>query len=327
MGNELQTTGNNELANRSQIDNRVRNLEDGGYYKNVVSPEEYLSKLKESGDSELELSDEDGNVSSSELSTPQKVEPLKHWNVNIQRKFDSCSESQQKAWLDSFKIVEKSYVKQLNNLKDQIAISEIILEPLIPYVKDLKKLGKKPQDYIREIIEFDEAVGKNPAYEIAKLIVRYNLNYDTISKMIPHVNKDIDAENVVFKYIKPLKEEIAKLKGDDVQSAKIQKEAQDTSDEIVNKITTFYNQTDSSGKLLYPKAFDFIEDILELVQTGENLDTAYNLVLNGQRADESDNSNSREEVEYDEPIKKKRKLNALEEEKQMLRNTLNKLRG
>jgi hypothetical protein len=333
MSNELQTTGNNELAQsgsqsqNTQIDKRVSNLEDGGYYKNVVSPEDYLAQRKElssDGQSQdLELSTESDN--NTEIG--QKVEPLKHWNVNIQKKFDTCSESQKKAWLDSFKIVEKSFVKQLNSLKEQISLAETILKPLVPYVKDLKKLGQSPQEYIKNIINFDDNLGKNPAYEIAKLIAIHNVTYDSISKNLPYVMEDIQTQNAVSKYIAPLKEEIEQLKGSDGLSPKIQEEAQEISDDIVNKITTFYEQRDSSGKLLYPKAFDYIQDIIELVQTGENLDSAYNLVVNGQRATGSDNNeqDSESEIDYQRP-KNRREMTPKEKEEVMLRSVVAKLK-
>lgn len=327
MSNELQTTGNNELAQQSQntaIDKRVRDL-DAGYYKNVVSPEEYLKQSRTSEDSsqDLELSSDSTNNDGSQ----KNVAPLKHWNVNIQKQFEQCSESQQKAWLDSFKIVEKSFVKQLNALKEQISLAETIMEPLLPYVKDLEKLRQSPKEYISTLINFDNNLGKNPAYEIAKLIALHNVNYDDLYKNLNAAQDDLAANTIIEKHIAPLKEEIAKLKGEDGQSDRTLLEAQKVSDEIIGKITAFYEQRDNSGKLLYPDAFDHIEDIIELVQTGENLDTAYNLVVNGTRSHNIQEESSESEVDYEESRRKGKKLNPRELEEQMLRNTLRKLRG
>jgi hypothetical protein len=334
MSNELQTTGNKELEKQSQnayIDKRVSNLEEGGYYKKVISPEDYLASRKshdaDGQSQDLELSSELGNNEAQDAASNKKIEPLKHWNINIKKKFDTCSESQQQAWLDSFKIVEKSFVKQLNALKDQIALAETILEPMYPYVKELKKLGQSPQEYIRTGIEFDEKLGQNPAYEIAKLISIHNVSYDAISQFLPQAIKDLDTQASISKYIKPLKEEIAQLKGSDGASSNLEK-AEEVSDDIINKITAFYSQTDSSGKLKYPYAFDHIQDILELVQTGENLATAYNLVVNGERPTDSDNSDtsSESEVEYEAPSNKRREMSPREKEEEMLKSVVSKIR-
>jgi hypothetical protein len=60
-------------------------------------------------------------------------------------------------------------------------------------------------------------------------------------------------------------------------------EFQKQANEIVEQITMFFEQRDAQGKLLYPNAFANIEDILDLVQTGETLEDAYNLVMTGNK--------------------------------------------
>jgi hypothetical protein len=60
-------------------------------------------------------------------------------------------------------------------------------------------------------------------------------------------------------------------------------EAQKKAKEIVEQVTMFFEQRDAQGKLLYPNAFANIEDILDLVQTGETLEDAYNLVMTGNK--------------------------------------------
>jgi hypothetical protein len=330
MGNELQTTGNKELANRSQIDNRVRNLEDGGYYKNVVSPEEYLSERKESGDSELELSDEDGNVSSSELSTPQKVEPLKHWNLSIQRKFDSCSESQKKAWLDSFAIIEKGYAKQLAMQK-----KHWIDDLVAPFEKDLKKLDLTSSEYIAELIKLDNDLGSKPAETIASLMLHRNINFNQIDAVLDKVAIEMDQQAVIA----PLQKDMNRIKSSlgiqspegtqfpGTQSPDLEYAQNQEAEQVANKISEFYNQTDKTGKQLYPGAIDNIEAILAQVEQGNTLDKAYYIVMNNKESPASKEEEQQVDYEETESPKKKRKLNALEEEKQMLRNTLNKLRG
>jgi hypothetical protein len=86
----------------------------------------------------------------------------------------------------------------------------------------------------------------------------------------------------------------------------------------------FYAQRDAKGNLLYPNAMANIDDIFELVQTGETLDDAYHLVMNGKKSNESPDEES---IDYEEPKTKKSgyQKNPQELEKEMLRNTFKKL--
>jgi hypothetical protein len=339
VANELSTTSSNELAkqHQAQVAKRVSDLERGGYYKNVVSPEDYLARKQKSGnaDTDLELQDDaELNSDVGSRRTENEVVPLKHWNTNIQKKFDECTDSQKKAWLDSFKIIEKGYVKQLNALKDDLNVAGPVLDALEPYLKGINNLGMTAQEYLKELLAFDDKLGLNPAYYIAKLIAIHNITYNDIYNNLNAAIEEVATENKLDKYITPLKQEITQLKsglglgqsleGQSQESPAVVKEA---ADEIVDKVTMFFEQKDASGRDLYPGAFEHMEDILELVQMGETLDDAYNYVINGKSAQDDRSSDDRgSEVEYDEPrAANNQKLTSAEKEKQMLRNALRKI--
>jgi hypothetical protein len=100
-----------------QLKEQSNKLENGGYYKNVRSPEEYIAQdhwedsRKESTDLDL-TDDKELQPSKSE----EKLDPKKFWSQRIIDEFESATDEQKKAWLNSFKIVEKNYA----NLVSQI---------------------------------------------------------------------------------------------------------------------------------------------------------------------------------------------------------------
>jgi cupin superfamily acireductone dioxygenase involved in methionine salvage len=326
MGNDLEvSTGSQQVAVRTnEVAKRISDLERGGYYKNVVSPEEYLKGNKDSStNTDVEIYDEQ-----SQPQEKKEVVPLKHWNEKIQAKFDECTDSQKKAWLDSFKIVEKNYVKQLNYLKDDIATMQPVMAQLEPLKPQIDKLGKTPAEYIKTLIDFDMCLGQDPTYEIARLISHHKVRYDDLYNVLPAAAKDIEEINTMSKYISPLHKELSDIK------AALGYSSQDTVDvglatkaaeEMVVKITKFFEQRDSSGKEMYPGAFDCMPDIIELVQAGEDLATAYNHVVKGQS--QTQEPVEEEGVDYDEPNNQNRRkvVNALDKEKEMLRAVLNKI--
>ena len=215
------------------------------------------------------------------------LKPLSHWTVRIQKEFDRLPERTQRAWLDSFKIVEKGYVKHLNALKDDINAAGEVLSTIEPYYEDIIKLGISPQDYINHLIRFDYQMGINPARQVAELILRHNIQYEDVYPNLVEAQRDLETQGSVNKYIDPLKQEIQALKnklgGSNISKAELEAEA----DRAFEQIRNFYSQVDEQGNELYPYAFENIEDIMELVQTGENLEDAYDLVMSGSRiADE-----------------------------------------
>jgi hypothetical protein len=333
MSTDLEvSTGQSQVAVRSnEIVKKVSDLERGGYYKTVVSPEDYLAGKNREGsrtNDELELNDDSQSVIDTK-DKQQEVSPLNHWNRKIQKKFEECTESQKKAWVDSFKIIEKGFVKQLNALKDDIMVAEPILAAISPYAEDIRKIGLTPEEYLRELIKFDYDLGNNPAKQVARLIAIHNLSYDSIYNQLGKVSQEVKDEESMSKYVDPLKKELTEIKsalGYSGTSRVNQAEAVQTAQEIVDKVTMFFEQRDSAGRELYPGAFARMEDILELVQTGENLEDAYNLVVNGGEKDEKVVEVEGGDVDYEEPQRSRRaEMTLQEKEKQMLLNTLKKI--
>jgi hypothetical protein len=317
MGNDLEvSTGQGQIAVKSnEVVKKLSDLERGGYYKTVKAPGEYFAEKNKEGSStsdELEIDDD------SKSETDKGIEPLKHWNTKIKKKFNECTDSQKEAWKDSFKIIEKGYVKQLNELKEDLQSAQPIIEMMEPYKEQLEKLGVTAEKYLSDLVRFDELLGANPAYEIARLIAIYQVPYESLIDYLKVANKDISQEASISKYVNPLKKEISQLKkaiGGGQTSPEIEEAAKEQSDSIINKITMFFEQRDAEGKERYPHAFENIQDILELVQTGENLEDAYNLVVNGEKKEVAN-----KEVEYEEPsdVRKKSPLTSQEKEREML---------
>jgi hypothetical protein len=331
MGDLEISSGNNQVAVRqNEIAGRVREIEKGGYYKNVVSPDEYLKTKSKEINRDLEISDDEPQQQQ-RGSKEKKVEPLKHWKDLIQKKFEECTESQKDAWLDSFKIVEKNFTKQLNSLKEEIEFArpaaDLVADLSQNHAAELAKVGKTPAQYLKTLVDFDKAIGSNPAYEIAKLILIFNVKYEDIYNNINPASQDLASEAHLSKMVAPLQQEISQLKsalGYAGHTPESNAEAEEKAKLIVEEVKMFYSQRDSKGNLLYPNAMANIDDIFELVQTGETLDDAYHLVMNGKTKQQS---SSQDEVDYDEPQGRKQghTKTPQELEKEMLRNTFKKL--
>ncbi|MDR0723726.1 MAG: hypothetical protein LBF23_00865 [Endomicrobium sp.] len=333
MSTDLEvSTGQSQVAVRqNEVAKKISDLERGGYYKNVVSPEEYLSRKKDSSTNpDVEIYDEQSQDTKDTKDTKNKqVAPLKHWNEKIQAKFDECTDSQKRAWLDSFKIVEKNYVKQLNYLKDDIAAMQPVMAEFEPLKPQLEKLGQTPAEYIKDLITFDMQIGANPAYEIARLISHFNVAYNDLYNALPQAANDLKESTTISKYVDPLYKELASIKaalGYSSQDTVNVEMATKAAEDIIAKVTAFFEQRDSSGKEMYPGAFEHIRDIIELVQTGENLQDAYDYVVNG-KSNKEDSSIEEQGLDYDEPQdrKKDRKMNSDEKEKAMLLSMLEKI--
>jgi hypothetical protein len=319
-----------DKVQQGELAQRARDLERGGYYRNVVSPEDYIAgknRYDSSNNEDLELNDEGSKDIESQGTKSQgtEVEPLKHWNTKIQKKFDECTDSQKQAWIDSFKIVEKGYVKQLTALKDDIAVAEPMLEAVSPYYRDIEKLGMTPKEYLERLINFDDKLGSNPAYEIARLISIHKLSYDDIYNQLSKASRDLREEVSIGKYVTPIQKELNEIKSalGYSEAARVNKaEAEQTADEIVDKITMFFEQKDSAGREMYPGAFDHMEDILDLAQRGNALEDAYRLAVDGKKS-----VSQEADVDYEETQGQGRRaeLTPREKEKQLLLNTLKKI--
>jgi hypothetical protein len=326
MSNDLEvTTGQQQVAVQTpDVVKKVSDLEKGGYYKNVISPEEYLSGKSTEGsktNNELEIYDDKDN----EHVDNKSLDPLKHWNAKIQKKYDECTDSQKQAWLDSFKIIEKGYVKQLNALKEDIMMAAPIVQMMEPYKDSLKKLNISAAEYLKYLITFDELLGANPVYEIARLISVYKVSYNDLYNTLAVADKDVKEESSINKYVNPLRQEISQLKKamgiDGTVSSEVEEEAKTEAKNIIDKLTMFFEQRNSEGKLVYPGAFENISEIIELVQTGETLHDAYNIVVKGDRK-----NTENDVVDNDSSSQKKAPMDAREQEYQMLRSIISRLK-
>ena len=279
MGTDLDKVGHTQQG----IVDYVRQREEGlkpSHKTQTTSVKEYLGgDAPETRSEELELERESSKPLKRSAKDPQ---PLRHWSEHIQSKFESVPKSTQQAWLDSFKIVEKGFVKQLNALKDDIQSAAAIFEVIEPYYEEIMKTGMTPAEYFKNLIAFDYMMGKDPAYEISKLILRHNVQYEDIYWNLVEAEEDIKEEAKVSKHLAPLKAEIESLK-DKLGYHKRPRDVEAKAEELFEKIKNFYSQVDEQGNELYPGAFDYIEDIIEVVQTGETLEDAYDLVMGGKR--------------------------------------------
>jgi hypothetical protein len=334
-----------EIARRSE-------LEKGGYYRTVVSPDQYLKSLKDSSQKqgeELELEDEPQSQPTADLQESagksKPAVPLKHWNANIKKHFEACSDSQKKAWVDSFKIIEKGYNKKLDALQADLDMAAPVVNFLIKHEASLLKLratkGVDPIDYLDTLINFDIKMAQDPVYEIARLIAHHKVNYEDIASVMGIAEDNLKTSAAVNQHIAPLKNEISQLKQSlglqnvavnqesafaDAAAAGISPEEVEAAKDAANKVEAFYGQKDSTGKPLYPQAIENIEEILEQVQkTGMGLDDAYQKVVNGiepQEKNTAGNTASESDIDYDEPVVTKSAMNARDKEKAFLQAKL-----
>jgi hypothetical protein len=285
MGNDLEiSSGNMSESNTNALAeyNKQNNL--------PALPSQpsgdYLTTEKVGTDTELT---EDVSAKKSRKSD---IVPMKFWSKKIQKMFEECSQEQKRAWLDSFEIIEKGYAKQVRQLQATLDLAEPILKLLIPKIEGLKKIKMTPTEYVKLLLDFDVSLAKDPAYEVAKLIARFNLKYDDLAPLVPTAVDDVVTADRVKQQMQPLKDEINALRSqlnpssEAMYDEETQDEIERQAETLVDQITMFYEQRDNKGNLLYPGAFKFAPEILELVEAGEDLDTAYHLVVKGKRPDE-----------------------------------------
>jgi hypothetical protein len=122
----------------------------------VRSPAEYLKSGAVAPTQDVEL-DEERSIAPSvkKHKSTTKHKPLGHWADHIAKEFERLPEKTQKAWLDSFKIVEKGFIKQANELKEDLIIAEDILALVEPFYDEMLAKGISPKAYIKSLIDFD----------------------------------------------------------------------------------------------------------------------------------------------------------------------------
>jgi hypothetical protein len=301
-------------------------LKRSGYYESVQSPESYLegtNNQAQSQDLELEKSSQGEKVSKSK----KEQSPLSHWNTSIKKHFMECSDEQKQAWLDSYKIIEKGFKKQISALKYPASVGEYLLAKIAPFEEALKTNNLNALTYIDSLLQFDKMVGEDPVGAVARLVINDKVTYQEIYDAIPRVLQENEGNASIEKKLAPLKDEINRLKmvaGQEVSDPQSFEEVNNVANDILEKIQAFYAQTDPSGKLKYPLAQDNMAEIVERLEDGENLDDAYYNTV-GTGAPSATNSDSQIEDDYV-PFKPKRTKNALDLEKEMLMNKLNRMR-
>jgi hypothetical protein len=332
MSNEVVTT-NQEIVSKPTHDLvKLHNqLKQNGYYKNVITPEQYLKNLKYEGTneddgSELELTENEGvQAPAQRTSSKKQPKPLAHWNAKIAARFQECDKATQNAWLDSFKIIEKSYVKQLNELKEDLLLAEPIFELLMPFQEYFVKSKQTPAEYFKQLIEFDKELGADPAKAVAKLVVMYNLPQDAIANALDVAENELAHNSMMEQTLQPLKKEINRLKtqlGTASPQEVDYEQANGMADDLAQKIEAFFDQKDKQGQPIYPKAYDYIEDIIELYQTGVDLDTAYHNIVDGAEAAPQYD----DQIEEEAPALSPNMPKGRDAEREYLINTYNKIK-
>jgi phage host-nuclease inhibitor protein Gam len=330
MANDLVVNSSTNVLKRNELAELSEKLKKSGYHKKVLTPEAYLKTLRQDTvttdeGADLELTEAPVSNAISESRTGKQPAALNHWNKKVKARFDECTSEQKKAWLDSFKIIEKSYVKQLNEMKEDLLLAEPVFELLMPHQDYFIQSGKTPTEYFKMLMDFDKELGADPAKAVAKLVVKWNLSKEAIAQAMNEAIADIEHEEREAKTLAPLKKEINKLKtalGVAGSQEVDYQQADNMADDVARKIEAFFDQRDKQGQLLYPKAYDYIDDIIELYQTGMDLDTAYNNVVEqGTPAPAQENGVSAEY--YDEAPQMPKGQDA---EREYLMRTFNKIK-
>lgn len=302
MSNELDNYGGNDLevATGSDVGRPAgvpARRGGSGVRGQTQSVRDYLrgagsdvGKYDEGDDYDLQQDRRRGGSAELERSASRKPveygqrKPLSMWNSRIQSVFKAQPSGVQKAWLDSTKLMEKTFVKNLNEMKEDMLAAEEILSVVEPHYKDIRAIGMTPKTYMTNLIAFDQKLSENPAREIARLLLKFGITYNYLYKAMQQAQIDIRAEEQVMPIIAPIVDELRDLREQlGGVSEETERKTDDTADEVVEGLKTFFSQVDGQGEPLYPEAFTYMDDILELVQTGETLDSAYNLVMYGDR--------------------------------------------
>jgi hypothetical protein len=217
----------------------------------------------------------------------QKYAPKKFWNGEIKKHFNSLSSVQQKAWLDSFRIAEKSYNKIVDDLKTSYAQLDDVAGVLAPYVEEIVgKWGVSPAVYVANLIEADKEATRDPVQYILKIMGAQGLTFSQLGAGV----KPLMDETANKVKLAPVLDKISQLEQallqqqQQVPQEPTVSEVEGKADVMADEIREFYNQTDSSGRELYPGWQNYLNAILPQYLEGENLEDAYNFAAESYKA-------------------------------------------
>jgi hypothetical protein len=321
-----------------QLAQRTRDLESGGYYKNVRSPEEYDANkefdddLREQGQ-DLDLTDEEKSRKASKKEAKEdeeydgKLEPKKFWGEHIVREFENCTDKQKSAWLNSFKIIEKNYAKRVGTLEDEIRLSKKIMKAVEPARAGIEKQGYTLPDYIGTLVSFDNLASVSPAKAIARLWASSGLTYEEVYNAVQEQGQEASAMKHVAPYLEPLQQEVALLKrrlGEDGEPED-EAEALDQAQKTYKLLEDFYKQRDGAGKELYPGAMDNIKAIIEELDSSPDctLIDAYERVMSGSPSRKGDEQDI--EMDSQSASRPRRVMTEREKEEEMLNRKLRQI--
>jgi hypothetical protein len=215
-----------------------------------------------------------------------KYAPKKFWNGEQKKQFSKLDPKSQKAWLDSFDIVEKSYNKAIKGLTESYRQLDDVAGVLAPYVEEIVNVwGVSPATYLANLIEADKEASRDPVQYILKIMGAKGLTFSQLGAGVKPMMDD--AANRVK--LAPVMDKINELEQKLINQQQVPQEpAQDDidykSDEMANEIREFYGQTDSSGRELYPSWKPLLNQILPQYLEGVSLDDAYNAAVENYRA-------------------------------------------
>ncbi|MDR1433641.1 hypothetical protein [Candidatus Endomicrobiellum devescovinae] len=215
-----------------------------------------------------------------------KYVPRKFWNGEIKKHFNELNPAQQKAWLDSFKIAEKSYAKMIEGMKDSYAQLDDVAGVLAPYVEEIMNVwGVSPATYIANLIEADKEASRNPVQYILKIMGAKGLTFSQLGAGVKPLMDDAENQAKLAPVMNKISElETKLLQQQQVTPSQTEDNLEYTSDVMAEEIREFFNQTDSSGRKLYPEWESLLNTILPMYLQGISLDEAYNAAVNDYKA-------------------------------------------
>jgi hypothetical protein len=211
------------------------------------------------------------------------LSPKRFWNNSIKQVFNSLSPHQQKAWLDSFAIAEKSFTKTVDGLKASFASLDDVAGVLAPYVDQIVNVvGTSPANYVQNLINADAEATQDPVSYILKIMSAKGVTFAQLGAGIEPMIQKEENNAKLAPVLNKISELERKIEGRTQSNQREDLEAE--AEDISNQIREFYNQTDSSGRQLYPNWQDYINDILPLYLAGTSLNDAYDTIVEQNRA-------------------------------------------
>jgi hypothetical protein len=198
--------------------------------------------------------------------------PKKFWSDKIKRTFSELAPRQQKAWLEATNYTERYYDKLAKELKGQYAILDKVAEVLAPIAPEILKINTIP-GYVNALVEGDKMLAKDPIGYIFEIMRSRNIYFTDLQNYVPQYaeNKKIEQANApIINKIEALENKVQQLGAPSATTRTgVTEEVEDEAvDALIDRLDTFYTQTDSGGRLLYPYAADVMEDILDYIQAG-----------------------------------------------------------